>query len=94
MGLLVHGVVKIEFDRRGGGLHQLNQYLSTWFRVQNSKIANKRLSPSFLSNTRQGDKRWNEEKNSIDCQIKLNEDEWTFEKGVKTRDQRKILSYK
>ena len=31
------------------------------------------------------------EKNSIDCLIKLDEDDWMFEKCVKTRDQRKIF---
>ena len=34
-----------------------------------------------------GDKRRNEEKNSIDCLMKLNEGKWMFEKGVKTRNQ-------
>ena len=34
------------------------------------------------------------EKNSIDCQIKLNENDWIFDKGVKMRNQRKISSCK
>ena len=39
-----------------------------------------------------GDKCGNEGKrSSIDFLIKLNEDDWMFEKGVKTRDQRKIF---
>ena len=37
------------------------------------------------------DKRRNEGKNSINCLIQLNENEWMFEKGVKTRNQRTIF---
>ena len=31
------------------------------------------------------------ENNLVDCLMKLNENDWTFEKDVKTRNQRKIF---
>ena len=55
-------------------------YLNKRFAVQNLKIGDK------LS----GDKRRNKgKKNLIDFKIKLNEDDWMFNRSVTTRDQRK-----
>ena len=59
-----------------------NSVLNKWFVVQNLKIANKKLISKLFVQHLSGDKRQNKEKrNSIDCQIKLNKDDWMFEKG-------------
>ena len=49
------------------------------------------ISKLFVRHT-SGDKHWNEEKNSNDCLINLKKDNWMFEIGVKTRNQRKLIN--
>ena len=70
-------------------LYFLQKYLNKWFIVQNLKIAKKKLISKLFVRHSSGDKRRNEGKNSIDFLVKLNEDDWVFEKSVTTRDQRK-----
>ena len=69
-----------------------NNNLIKWFMVQNLKIADKKLISKLFVRHSSGDKRRNEgKKSSIDFFIKLNEDDWMFEKDVKTGDQGKIF---
>ena len=65
-------------------------YLNKWFVGQNLKVANKKLISKLFVRHSSGDIRRNEvKKNSIDFVIKLNKNDWMFEKSVTTRDQRK-----
>ena len=51
------------------------------------KIANKKLISKLFVRHSSGDKRRNErKKNLIDFVIKLNEDDWMFERSVTTRN--------
>ena len=54
------------------------------------KLANTKLISNLFVQLSTGDKQWNEgKKNSIDFVIKLNKDDWMFERSVTTRDQHK-----
>ena len=60
--------------------------LSWEYRIYSKKL----ISKLFVRHSSR-DKRQNEGKKLNCFLIKLNEDDWMFEKGVKTRDQRIIL---
>ena len=57
---------------------------------ENLKIANKKLISKLLVRNSSGDERRNEEKkNLIEFAIKLDKDDWLYERSVTTRDQRR-----
>ena len=54
------------------------------------KFTNKKLISKLFVRHSSGDKHWNKGKKKLfDFVIKLNEDDWVFEKSVTTCDQRK-----
>ena len=54
-------------------------------------VASETLISKLIVRHSPGDKRRNENRNKLNYFKKLNEDDWMFEKGVKTRNQRKIF---
>ena len=59
------------------------------------KIANKKLISKLFFQHLSGDKHWNEgNKNSNNFAIKLNEDDWIFERSVTRCDQCKSFKRK
>ena len=65
-------------------------YLNKKLVVENLKIANKKLISKLFVQNSSGDERRNEEKkNLIEFAIKLDKDDWLYERSVTTRDQRR-----
>ena len=63
-----------------------------WYILGNYTIVNKKLICKLFVRNSSGDKCRNEgKKNPIDFVIKLDDDNWMFEKSVTTRDQCKSL---
>ena len=68
-----------------------NKYMSSWLKTRIKWPTKNSSSKLFVRHSSGYERRNERKKNLIDLLIKMNEDDWMFEKGVKTRDQRKIF---